>query len=166
MSEQPTEREPMVIELTDGRTTELLFRHGIANTGLVAARAYTTLKRLPFVQISSRKSGQPMIELALEPNPVAAAVQAETERCKAIACRELGGRGELRDRDRLLAALDAKPEPVSEYMHGQADMQKRMINEVRHWKTGPDHSLSPAGFDGMLAGLEKMFILTEPTDAD
>jgi hypothetical protein len=69
--------------------------------------------------------------MLLAPDPVRAAVLAERERCKALARRELGGRAELRDRDRLLAAIDAPDETVSEYERGQRAMRKEAVYQLR-----------------------------------
>lgn len=59
--------------------------------------------------------------IALKPDPVAAAVEKERERLKATVTTTMADLGLRCHGPSLLAAIDAKPEPVSEYERGRRD---------------------------------------------
>ena len=156
MSKQPTERTAMVIPLKDGERKDFTFIYR-GHKAELAVGIWPSGRDAPYVRIADVCR---QVDFSMQPDPVAEAVQAETERCKRIIANDEGVLSAYAHaRTRLIAAIDAppKPEPVSEYRRGRRDQYARCIEATE----GLRKTSVVAAIESVLIALRA----TEPTDA-
>ena len=162
------ETKPVVIEIEDGETQDLLFRRG-THTAACEVGEWKANSCIVIYNRSLRPTGAseaPMF-IPLRPDPVRAAEIAERERCRKSATDAVVGvlapGNPLDDcRAAIIAAIDAPDETVSEYERGQREMRDRLIRKTTLWLPKHGEVLSRAEFQSMLTNFRQATIYTEP----